>query len=141
MGIPFVEVSLANAAAAAAASFVLGMLWYGPLFGKRWIALMKISPQDMQKMKEGGRKRMPLAIAGALLTAYVLGWFVKLSGASGAAEGAAIGVLAWLGFVFTVTAGSVLWEGKPVRLFALNSAHSAAGFALTGAIMALPSFA
>ena len=35
---------------AAAASIVLGFLWYGPLFGNQWAALMKFDKKKMSEM-------------------------------------------------------------------------------------------
>ena len=36
--------------AAAVAGFVIGGLWYGPLFGKAWMAARGISPDDKDGM-------------------------------------------------------------------------------------------
>ncbi len=94
-----VNVNLAAVAVSAVACMILGMIWYGPLFGKKWSKLTGMKQEDMG----GGKKEMPKAAAAGLITAavsaYVLGAFIKMVGATGAVEGAAVGAMAWLGFV------------------------------------------
>ena len=38
-------------------SMVLGMLWYGPFFGKQWMSLMKLTKLDMEKSKKKGESK------------------------------------------------------------------------------------
>ena len=42
-----ITINLTAAIVAAVASFVLGGIWYGPAFGKRWQALVGLSDEDM----------------------------------------------------------------------------------------------
>ena len=55
---------------------VLGGLWYGPLFGKQWMALMGIDPEKGQGMQAGGMqgvwKSYALMALGALIMSFVL---------------------------------------------------------------------
>lgn len=133
-----VEINYVAVVAAAVVSMILGFLWYGPLFGKTWMALMKIKPKDIQAAKKKGmEKTMALGFLTMLIMAYVLAHFVDYAAATTAAAGATVGALAWLGFVATVTAGSVLWEGKPTKLYALNNAYQLVSLAAMGAILAV----
>lgn len=131
-----VQVGLVPVVVSAVVAMVVGMLWYGPLFGKKWMALMGIKSVNMEAKKSEMPKSMAIGFVAALVTAYMIGVVVKLSQAASAADGAVIGGLTWLGFVATITLGSVLWEGKSVELYALNNAHHLVVFAITGAILA-----
>ena len=71
----------------------------------------------------------------ALLTAYVLSWFVSALGAGTVSGGMIVGFWAWLGFFVTTQAGSVLWEGKPWKLYFLNIAYSLVNLLVMGAIL------
>ena len=42
-------VSLVATLAATMAGFALGALWYGPLFGKRWMSAVGLTQQDIQR--------------------------------------------------------------------------------------------
>lgn len=132
-------INLVAVVAAAVASFVIGMAWYSPmLFGNTW---MKLSGVDPKKMKGDKKKMMMTSMLGgvvtALLTSYVLAHFVDYVGAVDAMGGAMVAFWAWLGFVATVQAGSFLWEGKPVKLFLLNTTHSLVALVVAGMINAV----
>lgn len=44
---PQVAVNYLAVVVAAIIYLVVGFLWYGPLFGRRWMALMNITPSSM----------------------------------------------------------------------------------------------
>lgn len=125
---------------AAVASMVVGFLWYGPIFGKKWMALSGITRTDIDKSKDKGMgKSYLLAFIGALLTAYTLYYFIFFANTYfdkwGAMAGMASGFWAWLGFVVPLTLGSVLWEGKSWKLWTLNNSYHLINLLLFGAIL------
>lgn len=124
---------------AAVAAMVVGFVWYSEgVFGKTWMKLSGITKKDMKKaQKKGMGQTMLIAFIATLVTAYVLAYAVKLMQATTYAAGAKVGFWAWLGFVAPVLLGSVLWERKPVKLFAINAAHWLVGVAIMGAILAV----
>lgn len=133
-----VNVNFVAVLAAAIASMVIGFLWYGPLFGKQWISLMgwgKMTKAQMDKMKKSAGKGYAVMFITALVMAYVLAHIVSYAGATTALEGAQAGFWVWLGFVATIALGSVLWEGKPIKLYYLNAAYHLVNLAVMGAIL------
>ena len=107
---------------------VVGSIWYGPLFGKKWLKLSGISQADMQKaQKKGMGKTYAIAFVGALLMSYVFAvshiFASTYLGVSGLAAGFTCAFFTWLGFIAPVTLGPVLWEGKPWKLWALNAGY------------------
>ena len=123
---------------AAVASFVIGWLWYGPLFGKQWMKMMGIKEPSEKEKKEKMGEMMPSMVIGliaAAVTAAVLGGFIKMVGAAGAFEGAAVGAMIWIGFLATTTLNGVLWEKKPTSLYVLNNGHLLVNIIVVGAIM------
>jgi hypothetical protein len=104
---------------AAIVGFVVGWLWWGPLFGKKWMALSGVKPT--KDMKKGMGSKMIIALLANLIMAYVLAALLFSSGTSGIMAAATLGFWVWLGFVATVMVGGVLWENKPWGLFWLNS--------------------
>lgn len=129
---------------AAVAAFVIGGLWYGPVFGKQWMTLMGITKESMEAQKNKGvAKSYILMFAGSLVMAYVLSLvitsmapYLATMGTLGAAAGAQIGLWMWLGFVMPVTMGSVLWENRPWKLWILNTGYYVVTLAVMGAILA-----
>ncbi len=120
------------------ASMVLGSLWYGPVFGKLWVKLSGHSPQKDQ----GGHIHLYLlSFLSALVMAYVLAHsivfaesYMKVSGVSAGLQG---GFYNWLGFVVPVTLSTVLWDGKPWKLWVLNSSYYLIQLLIFGVILAL----
>jgi len=132
---------------AAIANMVIGFLWYGPLFGKQWTKLMNFDSKKMKEMKnQSMTKPMILGFISALVMAYALSYILDRSrlifnllelGALDILHGLFIGFLVWLGFIVTVLLGTVLWEGKPIRLYLLNISYWLVTLLVMGAILAV----
>ena len=118
----------------------LGAFWYSPAgFGKSWMRLMGISMEKMDEMKaKGGMgKSYGLAMLGNLVMVYVLAHFVEAGNALTAWEGAQIGFWAWLGFVAMPSMNTVIWEGKPWKLYLINIGYYLVALKIAGAILAV----
>lgn len=124
---------------AAIASMLIGMVWYSKFgFGKIWMALAKKSGKEIREMKKGGgaSKAYVFSFIGSLVTAFILKYFVDAGGSLTLWEGAFTGFLAWLGFAATTAISNVLFEGKPFKLYLINSGYTLASFMAMGAILA-----
>lgn len=127
---PEITVNYLAVLGAAVANMVVGMLWYGPLFGKKWRELMGFTNESMKKMKMTPMQVMVGGFITAFIMAFILAhdayvWGV-FYGTSVAPVTFALQLAfwIWLGYVATTQAGSVLWEGKSWKLFFLNAANT-----------------
>ncbi len=124
---------------AALASMVLGMLWYGPVFGKKWQALMGFTEESMKSMTMTPMKAMGLGLVAQLVMSYVLSHSLLFASAYLQTTGMNAGLMAgfwnWLGFIAPVTVGVVLWEGKSWQLWMLNSGYYLTSLLLMGTIL------
>ena len=68
---PVIDLNWLAIVASVAASFAIGGIWYGPLFGKTWARELGFPP-DMKPSGAELGKGMALNIFGTLLMAYVL---------------------------------------------------------------------
>lgn len=111
------------------AYFILSFLWWGPLFGKKWAALMGQDPDNQPSMAIP----MVLQAVGTILLVYVL-WAVMEAFAvthddsGGVMRGdlqlmdAMIGAFfTWLGFFVPVQLGRIAWERASWALFGINA--------------------
>ena len=116
----------------------IGFLWYGPLFGKVW---MQLSGFTKKQIAEAKKKKMgktyAIAFLSTLLMSYVMAHFVDYAEANTFALGAVAGFWIWLGFVATIMLGTVLWEGKPIKLYLINSLHYLVALILMGGVLAV----
>lgn len=129
---------------AAILSMVLGGIWYGPLFGKEWTRLMGWNKSDLEKGKadkDAMMKSYGLQAVGSLFMAFVLSHALVFAstylGTSGVSAGIQTGFWNWLGFVAPVTLTSVLWEGKPWKLWFINNTYNLVALMAMGILLAL----
>lgn len=123
---------------AAVVQMILGFLWYGPLLGKEWIRLSGMSEKKIEETKSKGMgKTYVMSFVSALVMSYVLAHIVYFSGASDISMGVQSGFWVWLGFVATTMTGMVLWDGKPWKLYFINSGYYLIALMVMGAILAV----
>ena len=137
--VPQVPINYLAILVSSVVSMMLGALWYSPLlFGKEWMKLMGIDEKKMKGMKKKGvAKSYILGFIGNLITTFVLAHFVRYTGAESFIDGMQTALLIWIGFVATVMLGTILWEGKPVRLYLINSAYYLVMLLIAGGILAV----
>jgi hypothetical protein len=136
---PEATINLVAVVVSAVVGMIIGMAWYSPLlFGNVWMKLSGMTKKQLDESKKKGMA-VPAAVGflAALVMSFVLAHFVDYTGATTALMGIQTGVWLWLGFIATVLLNSVLWEGKPVKLYFLNIAHYLAVLAAMGAILAV----
>jgi hypothetical protein len=123
------EVSLLATLVATLAGFALGALWYGPLFGKLWMAAAGMTPEQIQRDFNPARVYGATFVLG-LVASYVFGLYLGPN--PGRAFSVAAGAAAGLFWVATALATNYLFERKPVVLMAINGGYHAVRFTLIG---------
>ena len=121
--VEMVAVNFVAVIIAAIASMVIGFIWYGPLFGKTWMALSQMDSKKMEQGKQGMMKGYIVSFIGAIVMAYALAHVLAYAGAITIFDAVQGGFWTWLGFIATVQIGMVLWDNKPVKLFLIHTAH------------------
>jgi hypothetical protein len=127
-------VSLIATLAATVASFVLGALWYGPLFGKSWMKENGFTEEDLRKDFNPG-KTYGLTFLISFAAAYVFGAVLGPDPARPFAVGA--GFAAGLFWVAGSMATNYLFERKTAKLLAINATYHTVQFTLYGAAFGL----
>lgn len=119
-------------------NMVIGFVWYGPLFGKKWMKLVGFTDADMRRAKEKGMgKTYLLGFLSGLVMTWVLAMFVGWLDLQTAAEGARLGLMVWFGFLATTFLSGVLWENKPKHLYLINVGYYLVSLAALGALLAV----
>lgn len=117
--------------AAAAASFVLGGLWYGPLFGGTW---MRVSGVTEEQLGGGGAGRIfGVSFVLQVVAAAVLAMFIGPDAGFAFAVAAAGSVgLCW---VATSLGVIYLFERRPLAHWLVNGGYVVVAFLLMGVIL------
>lgn len=110
---------------ATASSMVVGSIWYTPsVFGKIWAKLARV---DMSKSQSSAVKPILATLVVSFITAYVLAHMTYVSNQffqnSYFQDAVTTAFWLWLGFVAARFITHDAFEGRPVKLTALNVAH------------------
>ena len=116
---------------ATAVAFVLGGLWYGPLFGQAWLTALGKTEEDIEPSP------MPFVISffAAALTSVVLAGLMLALGITGVVDGALFGLIVGIGFIATAMASDSAFCGWGMPLFLIQSGYRVAYSVLMGAII------
>lgn len=120
-------------------AMVVGYLWYGPLFGKRWSKLVGMTEEKMKKAKSSMPMTYGLMFAGSLVMAYVLEHIVWYAAPGSLTLFIAVktAVWVWLGFVATTSLSRFLFspDKKPWSLFVIDVSYYLVTLVLMGAVL------
>jgi len=116
---------------AALAGFVVGGLWYGPLFQKPWMAA-----SGMTKEK-GAQGNMVLTFGGAYVLNLLgaIGIAILLGDHRSLLLGVHTGAFAAFFFIATALGVVYLFEQRPFKLWLINAGYQIVNFAAMGAII------
>lgn len=114
---------------AVVANFVLGFIWYTPLFGKAWAKEMGFDTSVKPASGELA-KGLIIMVIGNFFLAYVFAHNIMAwSYVPGAQEMSPMSnilmstVFTWLGFYLPMDLGVIAWEKKSWKLFGINTSY------------------
>src|SRR5438132_6448993 len=103
-------------------ALVIGFIWYSPrVFGNRWMAYLGTT---QAQLGNPGPTGMLVGVVASLINAWALAVLALNLGGKSVTDGVLLGVLAWLGFMATITAAQISFEKKSWGLWVLNNAHN-----------------
>lgn len=96
-------------------SMAIGAVWYGPLFGKKWLEIVGATAEDLE-----ARRKMQAAAGPLYVVQFVLTLFQVLVLAHLIADTTRVGGLErslwiWAAFVIPTLAGAVMWTNEEGR--------------------------
>ncbi len=131
--ISFASVNWLGVVVGMVVSMILGTLWYGPLFGKAWMAMIGKRAEEIESD--------PMDYLKTAIAAFVAMIFLNLAvnafGAASLVEGAIQGALVFIGFGATATFVYTTFEGPPQKVWLLYSAYQVVVFIIMGAVFAI----
>ena len=122
---------------AAIASMVVGSIWYGPLFGKKFMSAVGMD-QWSQEKRDAMKKSMTMSYVwqfiSSLVMFYVFAGLIRGLGQMTVVGGLMTALLVWIGFVVPLKFGDALWGGK-MSLFWIGIFGSLITLLVNGAII------
>jgi len=137
-----IPINLLTVIGAAAAAIVLGFLWYGPVFGKKWMQESGLTEDKMNAAKAKGMgKTYAIMVVSTIIMSYVLAHSLLFANTylntSGVSAGLQAGFWNWLGYVAPVSLGAVLWDGKSWIYWFITAGYYLVSLLVMGVILAL----
>lgn len=120
-------------------SMVTGYVWFGPMFGKKWLEVIKAKPEDLAARKEMQKKAGPLygvQFVLSLFQIWILAQFI-----SGSLEGMGLtnSLWIWAGFVMPTIAGASMWNNDSAKVswtrFWLQSVYQLLNFVIFALVL------
>lgn len=125
---------------ASVSGFVLGALWYGPLFGKAWMRLTGLAEEDLKNtnfVKVYGITFVMNLVAAYVLAHVLWAFSVAMPDVSGVMAGVQGGFWTWLGFIMTVMVTNSLFSRSSQKLAWLDLGYRLVWMVAMGIIIAV----
>ena len=116
---------------ATVASFALGWLWYGPLFGRAWLAALGKSVEELQPSPTP----FIVSFVTALVTCVVLAAIMQGLGIANVAGGLALGLVTGIGFIATSMASDSAFCGWGAKLWGIQAGYRVVYSVIMGGII------
>ena len=103
--------------------FIVGALWFSPvMFSKPWMKAVGIKKEDAEKHKDVNVINLLLLQASInALTILIHTYLMVHLNPETLSECLIMSFLVWVGFTASAIMGPILWEGKPINYFLINS--------------------
>lgn len=127
----FENINWLSVIVAAISSFLIGGIWYGPFFGKRWMTEFGFTKDDLKKRSVP--KTFGLSLLLAFVAALILEMFIGTE--ADVMFGACAGFFAGFGWVATMLGILYLFEMKTLKAYLINAGYCVVSLTLMGIIL------
>ncbi len=118
-------------------SMVLGSVWYGPLFGRKWMEIIKANPDDVEARKRMQKSAGPLYLVQFLLSLFQVWVLARAFGGSPDAPQNMVWI--WAGVIMPTLAGVAMWNNDSAKVswarFLIQAGYQLILFVLFGLII------
>lgn len=120
-------------------SMAVGFVWYGPIFGKKWMEIIGVDEEDMRKREDMQKNSGPLYGVQFLLTLFQVLVLAHLIGDTQLVGGLERSLWIWAAFILPTLAGTAMWntDEKKVKWarFLIQGGYQLVMFATYGALL------
>ena len=123
----------------AVVSMLFGAIWYGPLFGKIWMKIIGVTPEDEAARKEMQKGAAPLYFIQFVLTLFQVLVLAHLIADTTRVGGIERALWIWAAFIIPTLAGSAMWTAEKAKIkwarFLIQGGYQLLMFAVYGALL------
>jgi len=119
-----------------AVAFLIGGVWYGPLFGKSWMSAVGKTEEEL-KQNFNPVKTFGLAFIGHVAVSLGLAYLMDLTSAQTFSDAFRIAFVAWLCFSAATMFINFLFEGYKLKLLFINIGYQLVFFIMATFVLSL----
>lgn len=127
----FANINWWSVLVAAISTFLVGGIWYGPIFGPAWMSEFGYSEEDLKNRSIP--RTFGLSLLLAFFAAFILEMFIGAE--AGLMFGMMAGFLAGIGWVASFLGILYLFEMRSIKAFAINGGYCVISLTLMGLIL------
>jgi hypothetical protein len=133
MAVAFSNINWLSVLAAAVSSFLVGGLWYGPLFGKAWMNAFGFTEEEL-----AGRN-MPMVFGGALALALIASINLEMfiGAQANVGFGATAGFFTGFGWVSMSLGILYLFENRSMKAYLIDAGYCTVALTLMGVVLGI----
>lgn len=134
-GNPTVSINWLGFVLAVVAAMVIGSVWYGPLFGKKWMKIVGLKMGESSPLKP-----MLIMLGLVIVQVFVLAHLIAYSGYfypdySGLSVGLLTGLWAFVGLIVPALVSKAIFEKGSTELLKINLGNQLITLLAIGAIL------
>ncbi|HMG02187.1 MAG TPA: DUF1761 domain-containing protein [Edaphobacter sp.] len=114
--------------------FGLGAVWF-TLFRNAWLEGIGRTMEQLQMSGVSPALAYGIALTMTLALALFLSWLIQATGPLTLARGVQVAVILWFCTVFATFATEYAFEGRGVKILAINTGYCLVGMVLMGAVL------
>jgi hypothetical protein len=114
--------------------FGLGAVWF-TLFRNAWLEGIGRTMEQLQMSGVSPALAYGIALTMTLALALFLSWLIQATGPLTLARGVQVAMILWFCTVFATFATEYAFEGRGVKILAINTGYCLVGMVLMGAVL------
>lgn len=97
-------------------SMITGAVWYGPIFGKKWMEIVGARQEDEAARKKMQKSAGPLYVIQFFLTLFQVWVLARYISGGADASGLETSLWIWAAFVMPIVAGGAMWNNDSRKI-------------------------
>lgn len=120
-------------------SMVVGAIWYGPLFGKKWLEIIGANKEDLAAREKMKKSAGPLYLIQFVLTFFQVLVLAHLIADTTKVSGLERALWIWAAFIMPTIAGTAMWNNDSKKVswarFLIQSGYQLVIFIIFGLLL------
>lgn len=133
----FLELNFLAVGVATVVHFIFGTIWYAVLFRDAWMEAINASEERKARIEKGALVSFLTSFVGSIILAWTQATLAFYFNPTGWLDAIWLGVFVWVGYGFTVSINTHIFERRRASLFFIDNGYMLVGFVIVSLIVSL----